>query len=121
MAGQFSSHASRPSTLDPARHGICRTAWAGRHAATGLIDMDAIATGRTASDRALHESLCRNLRKIMEARPRGTPVSIAEIRDEVQRDHDGDLDQLAFLAALRSLAAEDAIMHNERAATVLRR
>ena len=58
---------------------------------------------------------------VMEARPRGTPVSIAEIRDEVQRNHDGDLDQLAFLAALRSLAAEDAIMHNERAATVLRR
>ena len=83
--------------------------------------MDAIATGRTASDRALHESLCRDLKKIMEARPRGTPVSIAEIRDEVQRNHDGDLDQLAFLAALRSLAAEDAIMHNERAATVLRR
>ena len=65
--------------------------------------------------------MCKDLKKIMEARPRGTPVSIAESRDEVQRNHDGDLDQLAFLAALRSLAVEDAIMHNERAATVLRR
>ena len=41
--------------------------------------MDAITTGRTASDRALHESLCKDLKKIMEARPRGPPVSIAKL------------------------------------------
>jgi len=90
-------------------------------ASTGLIDMDAITTGRTASDRALHDSLCKDLRKAMESRPRGVAVSIAELRDEIQRANDETLDQLAFLAALRSLAAEDALMYNERAATVVRR
>ena len=35
MAGQFSPPHVRPSRLDPARHGICRTAWAGWHAAEG--------------------------------------------------------------------------------------
>jgi DNA replication licensing factor MCM4 len=118
---RLETRVTKADVLEAVRLMQVATLAAATDASTGLIDMDAIATGRTASDRALHESLCRDLKKIMEARPRGTPVSIAEIRDEVQRDHDGDLDQLAFLAALRSLAAEDAIMHSERAATVLRR
>ena len=52
MAGQFSFHASDPSTLDPARHGICRTAWAGRHAAEGL--------GQATNGYILQESLGRS-------------------------------------------------------------
>ena len=52
MAGQFSPPHVRPSRLDPARHGICRTAWAGRHAAEGL--------GQATNGSILQESLERS-------------------------------------------------------------
>ena len=90
-------------------------------ATTGLIDMDAINTGRTAADRALHEGLCRELRRLVAARPRGAAVGVAELRDEMQAQSDEPLDQFAFLKAVQGLAAEDFLTHNERSGTVLRK
>ena len=71
---RLETRVTKADVLEAVRLMQVATLAAATDASTGLIDMDAITTGRTASDRALHESLCKDLKKIMEARPRGTPL-----------------------------------------------
>eukprot|EP00629_Pelagomonadales_sp_RCC1024_P005123 CAMPEP_0119277940 /NCGR_PEP_ID=MMETSP1329-20130426/18188_1 /TAXON_ID=114041 /ORGANISM="Genus nov. species nov., Strain RCC1024" /LENGTH=85 /DNA_ID=CAMNT_0007278435 /DNA_START=1 /DNA_END=255 /DNA_ORIENTATION=- len=73
-------------------------------ATTGLIDMDAINTGHTASERQIHETMCADLRALVSTRPRGSHFPIAELREEMTRSNDGQLDQVEFLRAIQALA-----------------
>jgi len=89
--------------------------------ATGLVDLGAIATGHSANDRGILEAMSTEIRRLIEAHPRGEHIPLADLRDELQAQSDADVDQQLFIRAIRDLADDDILTHNSRNASVLRR
>ena len=111
----------RSDVLEAVRLMQVATLAAATDSTTGLIDMDAINTGRTALDREQLKTMCNELRALVDSHPRGVPISVVDLREEMQAQSDLELVQTDFLKALQTLAADDVISHNERARTVTRR
>ena len=61
------------------------------------------------------------LRVLVDGHPRGTPVDVGALRDQMAAQSDAELDQQLFFKALQTLAADDVVTINERAGTVIRR
>ena len=66
-------------------------------------------------------SMCAELRVLVDGHPRGTPVDVGALRDQMAAQSDAELDQQLFFKALQTLAADDVVTINERAGTVIRR
>lgn len=90
-------------------------------AATGIIDMNAIATGYSANEQDQLRQITNALRTLVEEYPRGTSVPVADIRDRLQSQADVDLDQTLFARALKDLVDDDLVQHNRRNAVIVRR
>jgi len=86
----------RADVLEAVRLMQVATLAAATDSTTGLIDMDAINTGRTALDREQLKNLCAELRALVDLHPRGVPVPVGDLREEMQAQTDGDLDQVFF-------------------------
>ena len=112
---------TREDVLEAVRLMQVATLAAATDATTGLIDMDAINTGKSAHDRELLKTMCAELKVLVETHPRGVPVAIGDLREELQAQADVDLDQTMFFKAIQTLAADDVVTHNERNGTILRR
>ncbi|KAH8092021.1 hypothetical protein JL720_5598 [Aureococcus anophagefferens] len=112
---------TREDVLEAVRLMQVATLAAATDATTGLIDMDAINTGSSALDRELLRSMCAELRVLVDGHPRGTPVDVGALRDQMAAQSDAELDQQLFFKALQTLAADDVVTINERAGTVIRR
>lgn len=88
---------------------------------TGLVDLSSIATGHSANERGKLEQLTIALRRLIEARPRGEAIPIAEIRSSLQEQSDEQIDQQLLFRALKDLADDDLVTHSSRNSTITRR
>lgn len=84
---------------------------------TGKIDMDMIATGRSASDRQLQDQLERTLTELLQAR-RGQRLSVAQIQSQLSEATNQDYDHDLLFPALRQMEDGGVLQFHERAQSV---
>jgi len=90
---------------------------------TGMVDMNAIATGQSDSRRTNLLYLTNEFKTLIESSgiPRGTPTSLADMLAKLQEQSDVPIEQPLLLEAVQILVDDDIIVHNTRAGTITRR
>ncbi|KAL7541215.1 hypothetical protein ACHAWF_006878 [Thalassiosira exigua] len=112
---------SRVVTRDDVREAVRLMKVATQAAATdprtGRIDMDMIATGRSAGEREMEESLAASLRELLVER-RGNRLGVAAVRKQLSEIMNAQVSQEDLADILRVMDADGLVQFNERAQTV---